>query len=177
MRDQAVRRVAVIGCGGAGKSTFARALGARTGLPVIHLDEEHWRPGWVEPPDAEWAARVRALTERPQWIIDGNYRGTMGIRIAAADVVVFLDLPRLVCLAGVLRRNLGNRGRAVQAPGCPEHLDLAFLRWIWRYPRTDRPRVLRLLAEAGPGARVHRLRSRRAVRAFLASSPAGPGGR
>ena len=177
MRDQAIRRVAVVGCGGAGKTTFARALGARTGLPVVHLDQEHWRPGWVEPPDDEWAARVRELAERPEWIIDGNYRGTMDIRVARADTVVFLDLPRLVCLSGALRRTLGNHGRAVQAPGCAEHLDLAFLRWIWRYPHADRPRVLRLLATAGPDVAVHRLRSRRAVRAFLAGSPTGHSGR
>jgi adenylate kinase family enzyme len=55
-----VRRVAVVGSSGAGKSTFARDLGARTGLPVVHLDRPFWRPGWVETPREEWR-RVRAF--------------------------------------------------------------------------------------------------------------------
>jgi adenylate kinase family enzyme len=51
--DLSVERVAVVGPGGAGKSTFARALGARTGLPVVHLDQSYWKPGWTETPKDE----------------------------------------------------------------------------------------------------------------------------
>ena len=54
-----MRRVLVIGCGGAGKSTFARELGARTGLPVVHLDRLYWKPGWVPTPPGEWELVVR----------------------------------------------------------------------------------------------------------------------
>ncbi len=54
MADFDVERVAVVGSGGAGKSTFARDLGRRTGIPVIHLDQHHWKPGWVETPPEDW---------------------------------------------------------------------------------------------------------------------------
>jgi len=49
-----VQRILVIGCGGAGKSTLAREIASRTGLPLIHLDELHWKPGWVGTPKDEW---------------------------------------------------------------------------------------------------------------------------
>jgi adenylate kinase family enzyme len=171
-----VKRVAVIGSGGAGKSVFSRQLGDRTGLPVFHLDALHWRPGWVEPPNDEWAALNRELVKGERWIIDGNYGGTMEIRLPAADTVVFLDLPRLVCLWSVISRWARHRRRTRpdMAPGLNDKLDPAFLRWIWDYPRTRRPGILQLLATLPPTTRVVRLRSRRAMREFLASVAAAP---
>jgi adenylate kinase family enzyme len=155
-----VRRVAVIGCGGSGKSTFARALGARLGLPVVHLDRHYWRPGWVPTPDAEWRRVQHELVSRDRWVIDGNYGSTLDLRLAAADTVVFLDLPRRSCLRGVLARWARGHGRCVQAEGCPERVSLAFLRWVWRYPREGRLRVLAAIrAHAGPDVVV--VRSRR----------------
>ena len=68
-----MRRVLVIGISGAGKSTFARELAARIGLPLIHLDKEFWRPGWVTTQQPQWRARVAALAAQDTWIIDGNY--------------------------------------------------------------------------------------------------------
>ena len=100
-----MERVAVVGSGGAGKTTFARALGERTGLPVVHLDEHHWLPGWVEAPREEWHALQEALIDRDRWIVDGNYGGSFDTRFARADTVVVLALPRAQCILGVLRRS------------------------------------------------------------------------
>src|SRR4051812_22129729 len=72
-----MRRVLVIGSGGAGKSTFARSLAERLGLPLIHLDALYWRPGWVETPKEEWAREVRRLLSADRWVMDGNYGGTL----------------------------------------------------------------------------------------------------
>jgi len=96
--------VAVVGSGGAGKSTFARALGGVTGLPVVHLDEHYWRPGWVEPSKTEWSAIQTDLVSRDRWIMDGNYGGTFDVRFARADTVIVLSLPRAACLVGSTRR-------------------------------------------------------------------------
>jgi adenylate kinase family enzyme len=163
----------VIGSGGAGKSAFSLDLAWRTGLPVIHLDREYWQPGWQHMPEPEWEARVAALVQRERWIIDGNYGGTMPLRLAAADTIIFLDIPRLVCEWAVITRWLlyRRRSRPDMAPGLNDKLDLAFLRWIWGYPNTRRPGILRQLADLPPTTRVVRLTSRTTMRGFLDGVP------
>ena len=106
-----MQRVLVIGSGGAGKSAFAVRLGQATGLPVIHLDAAYWKPGWREPSKDAWAARVTQLLAGEHWIMDGNYGGTLEQRLAACDTVVFLDMPRLLCIWRVLKRFVQYRGR------------------------------------------------------------------
>jgi adenylate kinase family enzyme len=165
-----MRRVLVIGSPGAGKSRFARALGARTGLAVVHLDAAYWMPGWREPAHADWEARLDALLAHPAWIIDGNYARTLAQRLRACDAVVLLDLPRWLCLWRVLWRMACSLGRVRDdmAPGCPERFDPAFLLYVWGYRRHSRPKVLRLLEQQRGHVAVYRLRSRAQVRRFLA---------
>ena len=164
-----MRRVLVIGSGGAGKSTFAVALGQRTGLPVIHLDAHFWHAGWVETPKPEWRERVAQLVSRDAWVMDGNYGGTLPQRLAACDTVIFLDLPRAVCVWRVLQRGFRYAGqsRPDMAPGCPEQVSLKFLWWVWTYRSRRRPDVLRRLRELPATTRVEILRSQRKVDAFL----------
>jgi adenylate kinase family enzyme len=171
-----MQKVLVIGSGGAGKSTFARRLGGLLGLPVIHLDACHWKPGWVETPKDEWLKTVEGLVERDSWVMDGNYSGTLSVRLAACDTVIFLDLPRAVCLWRVLKRVLMYRraSRPDMAEGCSEKFDVKFIGWVWGYPKRTRPKVFRLLEEsARQGTQVIRLRSRAEVREFLARAEAG----
>jgi adenylate kinase family enzyme len=99
-------RVHVDGMMGSGKSAFARALAARTGLPVIHLDLHYWKPGWVRPSDDEWRERQRTLLAGAVWIIDGNYNETLPLRLERADTVVFLDTPWWLCASRSFVRGL-----------------------------------------------------------------------
>lgn len=158
-----MKRILVLGSGGAGKSTLARLLGRRLGLPVLHLDVHYWRPGWVEPAEGEWKAQVEGLVRGDAWIIDGNYRGTLAMRLARADTAVFLDLPRLACSIAVVQRYLAMRGRTRpdMQPGCPEAISWEFLRWIWDYPNRSRPRVMELLAQHRDTVTTYRFTSRR----------------
>lgn len=162
-------RVAVVGSGGAGKSTFAAELGERTGLPVVHLDHHFGQPGWVEMPRDEWRRRQAELFAGDRWIADGNYGGTFDERFSRADTVIVLALPRLACLTGAVKRSALNHGKAVQAEGCPERFQLSFLRWIWNYERDSRPRLDAALGRQGHLAVVE-LRSRHAVDGFLDSA-------
>ena len=166
-----MHRILVIGSGGAGKSTLATVLGDRLNLPVIHLDAHYWHPGWVATPGDEWRAHVAELIARDAWVMDGNYGGTLDQRLAACDTVVFLDLPRLVCLWRVLQRALrySGRSRPDMAPGCPEQISWKFVWWIWTYPSRRRPDVLRRLSALPDSARVVRLRSTRELAAFLST--------
>src|SRR5689334_714271 len=89
-----MQRIAIVGSGGAGKSTFARTLGNILHLPVHHLDTIMWKRGWVMTADDEEDRILAELTARPTWIIDGNYGRTMPARFVAADTIILLDLPR-----------------------------------------------------------------------------------
>jgi len=167
-----VERVAILGAGGAGKSQLARELARRTGLPVVHLDVLYWRPGWTAPPEEEFRAALDAAVAEERWILDGNFLrdDADDPRFARADTVVFLDLPRTTCIRRALWRGLRDRHRARTdlSEGCSEAFDVPFLRWVWNYPRKNRPDVLARLAALGPGVAVHRLRSDADVRRFLA---------
>ena len=163
-----MQRVMIIGAGGAGKSWLGKRLAAATGLPLVHLDREFWRAGWVEPPKAVWAAQVAALTAGDRWILDGNYGGTLPVRMERADTIVFLDVSRWQSVTGVLSRWVRQRGRVRDdvAAGCPEHLSLKFLAWLWAYPEKHRPGILALLGDHAHGRTIHILRDRRAIEAF-----------
>lgn len=160
----------MIGSGGAGKSTFALRLGEKLGLPVIHLDREYWLAGWVEPPKDEWRLKALELCAGDSWVMDGNYSGTLDVRLAACDTVVFLDLPRVMCAWRVLKRAYKYKGviRPDMAEGCPEQMTLEFLLWVWDYPRRSRPKVLARLGELDGSKQIYRLRSSAEVERFLA---------
>lgn len=154
----------IVGSGGAGKSALARQMGAITGLPVIHLDHHYWGPDWEPTPGPVWVERLRELLAGPRWIADGNYGGTLELRAQLADTIVFVDLPRRVCLPRAVRRV---RSPILQAPGCPQKVDLEFLRWIWSFPSTTRPKVLAVLGRHAPTTDIAHVRSAAEIRRFL----------
>ena len=172
---QPLRRIALIGSGGAGKSTFARELGAKLDIPVVHLDPIFFRPGWVEMPQVEWKALQQEMVQRPAWIIDGNHASTIDVRLSAADTVILLDLNRFICMWRIIKRRVSYRHRARidRAPGCEERLHWGFVRWVWTYPLRGRPQALAAIDEFAPHARVIRLSTRAQVKEFLDQSRSG----
>ena len=104
-----------------------------------------------------------------RWIIDGNYGGTMELRFARADTVVFMDFPRWRYMPRVTKRRFQFRGRSRpdMAEGCPERLDLGFLKWLWDYPNAGRPRTLAALEGISSETHVIRLASPDEVVGFL----------
>lgn len=103
-----MRRVAVLGTSGTGKTTFARALSERLGVPFVELDAlNHVGPDWIEATPEELRAKVAPIVSTDSWVIDGSYRGKLGdLVVERADVVVWLDLPMHVWLPRLLRRAL-----------------------------------------------------------------------
>ena len=150
-----MQRIVVMGPPGSGKSTLARRLGANHGLPVFHLDQIYWQPGWVEQQADRFRTDAEHLAQRPAWVIDGNYTAALDCRLSAADTVIYIDAPTWMCMARLLRRTLSNyrRVRADAAPGCPERFDATFLRFAWSWNRARRTQVL-MLVHHFPGRKL-----------------------
>jgi adenylate kinase family enzyme len=167
-------RVLVDGMMGSGKSTFARALAAKTGLPVIHLDVHYWKPAWGRPSDDEWRERQRALLAGESWIVDGNYKESLALRLERAETVVVLETPWWLCASRAFVRGL--RKPVGEMPeGCEDSVTRRLRdEWggvgrIWRN-RHSEPEYARIeVLRHGSHATVHVLHSRRESRAFLDS--------
>lgn len=137
-----MKRIMIIGCPGSGKSTFARALAEKTGLPLHYLDMMYWNPDRTTKPKEEFRAALRETVALPEWIIDGNYGSTLEIRMEACDTVIFLDYPVEVCIAGVEER----RGKPrPDMPWVETEPDLEFIEFIKKYNEESRPKVIELL--------------------------------
>ena len=165
-----MERVMIIGCGGAGKSTLAKQLGEKTGLPVVHLDKLYWKPGWVSMSREEFDVIHRDAINRNEWIMDGNFDRTMEARMEQCDTVIYLDFSRFACLMGVLKRIITTYGtvRPDMGEGCPERLDWEFLKWVWNFKKNKRDNHYILLEKYSDKSIVI-LKNRREVKLFLAS--------
>ena len=158
-----MKRIMIVGNGGAGKSTLAQKIGQVLTLPVHHLDSLFWQPGWVETEREVFIQKQQQILSNDRWVVDGNYSGTMDVRIASADTVILLDYSRWVCLWGVISRRIKYRNstRPDVGEGCPERLDWAFLKWVFTYPEKGKARALKHFAELPEGTQLLQFRSRR----------------
>ncbi len=161
-----MKRVLVIGCGGSGKTVISRAIASRLGLPLIHLDAEHYDPQWHPLERELFAARQRQLVSGTQWVIEGNYAATLAIRLHAADTLVILDLPARTCVLGIVQRRLKYRG-GQHADGVFDRVTWEFLRYVVNYRRRMRPRIEDLVAEHGSHLHPVVLVSRRRANRWL----------
>ncbi len=164
-----MKKICVIGSGGAGKSTFSRKLGDKLRLPVYHLDKMFWKPGWIEPEDHEFDMMLKELVLKPEWIMDGNFKRTMKIRFDEADTIIYLDFPRRKCLINIFKRYIKYRGkvRGDLPEGCPEKFDWEFTKWVWDYPKRSRPLTLEMLEKYRDCKNVVVLKSRKDIENYL----------
>lgn len=166
-----MKRVAVFGNAGGGKSTVARRLAALTGLPLHVVDLMQFGAGGVEVPRHEFLRAHADLLRRDEWIIDGF--GSVALsweRFAVADTLVYVDLPLPIHYARVTRRFI--KGWFAAPQGWPEgsplwSSTLSSYRVIPLCHRSLTPRYRLLVAEAAASKRVHHLRSTAQIRSFL----------
>lgn len=154
-----MRRVLVIGCPGAGKSTFARRLRDATGLPLHYLDMLWHNPDRTTVTRAEFDERLQRILEEDAWILDGNFARTLPKRLEYCDTVFFLDFPTDVCLEGVE----GCSGmKREDMPWVEHEFDEEFRQYIIDFPAERRPQMVDALEDAAArrGVRVHTLTSR-----------------
>ena len=141
-----MKRVIIIGCPGSGKSTFARALQPKTGLPLVYLDMLNWNSDRTTVPREVFRARLADALNGQEWIIDGNYCSTMEQRIAAADTIFFLDYVPEVCMEGILSRR-GTVRPDIPWVEAPDDVDEEFVEFVKNFSSETRPIVLELLAK------------------------------
>lgn len=157
-----MRRVIILGRGGAGKSTLAARLGVALALPVIELDKHFWGPDLAPMPTDRWARIQRRLTSGQRWILDGDLGpyDALSVRLRAADTVILLDFPLWRCAWRALRRSREN---------------LAFWRWLLGYRCRHRPVIMAAIAQHAGDADLYVLRNPHAVEQFLTrANPATP---
>ncbi|EJS68850.1 DNA topology modulation protein [Bacillus cereus] len=164
-----MKKIILIGSGGSGKSTLAKQLGNKLNIKVHHLDALFWKPNWQGVPRDEQITVQNNLIKDEKWIIDGNYGGTMDIRINAADTIIFLDIHRTICVYRAFKRivQYRHKTRPDMGAGCEERFNLQFFKWIWEYPSAKRPTILKGLEQLSQDKKIIVLKSPNEVRKFL----------
>ncbi|MFD7707879.1 topology modulation protein [Streptomyces sp. NPDC059786] len=162
-----MKKVAVVGCGGSGKSHVARELGRVLGAPVTHLDAAFYDDEWNALPMDKFTDLQRELVARPRWVIDGNYNSTLQVRLEACDTVVLMDVSTVAALYGVISRQI-RHGAGHQGNGVHNRIHWGVIKYVVTYRRRMRPRVMAKIEEFAVGrADVVLLVNRRRTRRWL----------
>lgn len=137
-------KVIVIGCPGSGKSTFARRLHEKCGLPLYYLDMIWWNEDKSNVSSDEFDIKLDEILSLSQWIVDGNYNRTLEKRLDACDTVFFLDMPVEKCIEGIKARVGTKRD---DMPWVENGVDDDFLQFVLDFEKDSKPEILRLLGK------------------------------
>ena len=137
-----MKKVIVIGCPGSGKTTFAEKLSKSTGIPLYYLDTIWHKPDRTHIPREEFDERISEIFKESKWIIDGNYKRTIEMRLQHCDTVFLFDLPTEVCLQGV-RDRIGKE--RYDLPWLETELDPEFKAFIEEFPNDTLPYIYELI--------------------------------
>ncbi|MEK7649052.1 MAG: AAA family ATPase [Patescibacteria group bacterium] len=164
-----MKKILIIGISGSGKSTLAQKLSDHLHIPVIHLDQLFWKPGWIKEEKEVFEKKVLAAIARDRWIIDGNYTNSMEHWIQDADTIFYFDFPVWQCLWNVIKRRImfHKKTRPDAANGCDEVLDLEFLKFIWNFPKNNALRIESILARQPKEKKIVRFKNYMEIKLFL----------
>lgn len=143
-------RIMIFGRSGSGKSTYALKLQQQLNIPLYHLDRYFFMDNWVERDESEFLAILQGLVEQKDWIIDGNCLQSLELRYKNADVCLYLNPPKWLCLWRVFKRRF-NKDQNVKdrPPNSKEIIRWQFLRYIWNFDQRVAP-IITHLKQAHP---------------------------
>ena len=162
-------RIIIIGCMGSGKSWLSKRIAEITNYPLYHLDVEHWKPGWVKMPKDEQIMRQQEIISGEKWIIDGTWGGTLELRYASADLIIYLDINRFICIWSAAKRTGKKRS------DLPDYLEeptvlgkefFQFCKWIWIFPKDNKKKIMDL-CEKYPEKEFLHIKSRRKIKKLI----------
>jgi adenylate kinase family enzyme len=167
-------RVLIYGVTGSGKTTLARLVADRAGLPWHSVDDLTWEPGWIGVPPDEQRRRFAAICAGERWILDSAYSSWLDLVLARVELIVALDYPRWRSLAWLTRRTLGRViDRRTICNGNTESFRQMLARdsiIVWHFRSFARKRArMRAWAADPAGPEVIRLTSPAATRRWLAT--------
>ena len=164
-----MKRIIIMGNGGAGKSTLARELGAALEVGLTHLDSVCWQPGWMPLPESEMRAVQEPLIAPEAWIIEGSFKHVRDACLPAADTIILLDFPLPLCLYRIVKRHFRYAGKPRPELGeaYPEIITLNFLWRVVNYALHTRAEVLKKIDQYAQGRKVIILRTPWQVKRFL----------
>lgn len=140
--DNMKGRIIVIGSPGSGKSTFAKQLSQKMNIPAFHLDKLFWKNDNEMVEQEEFVRQIeKIIAENEAWVIDGNYRGTLPLRLEKADLVIWLKAPRWKCILNVIKRYF-KLLKNEDTGGNPKSLRFEFLKYIWDFPKNHFPSIM-----------------------------------
>lgn len=122
--DQLGQRICIVGPSNSGKSTLARAISVKTGLPVVHLDQLHHQPNsaWIPRPHEEFLRLHQEAIEGENWVMDGNYGKCIHSRLVHATGIILIDIPRFTALYRYIMRCYSTKPRVGGIGIQKEHL-------------------------------------------------------
>ena len=161
-----MNRIIVIGSPGAGKSTFARKLKEKTGLPLYYLDMIFHRPDKTTVTREEFDQELQEILQTDNWIIDGNYQRTLALRFEACTDVFFLDFPLELCLEGAASRIGMVRD---DMPWVEKEFDPEFRQYILDFPKDQLPQIYDLIEKYRDIRRITVFHSREEMDKWLDS--------
>ncbi len=159
-----MKKIIIIGSPGAGKSTLARKLADKTKLPLYYLDIIWHKPDKTTVTTHEFDARLEEILNTDRWIIDGNYKRTLEMRLQKCDAVIFLDYPTKLCLESVEKR-IGTK--RVDMPWVETEFDSEFKQYITDFSTTQTPKIYNIIEKYSDGLNVFILKSREQADEFL----------
>ncbi len=163
-------KIVIVGVSASGKSTFARELSERTGLPVTHMDAIMWRPGWNYVGDDATVHELDRASSGESWIIEGYIsKGARQFVFDRADTIIYLDYPpHVAAWRYVIRWYRHRHTPRPELNGSPETFSFSFLKLVWTKGETRSLNAV--LAEPVYQKKILRFTSPRATREFLADT-------